>query len=484
MSEIWRLFVAHFLGGSPDWYKRSIVALLVMNPLLLVFAGPFVAGWAVIAEVIFTLAMARVCYPLQPGGLIVLEAVALGLASASGVADELVANFAVLLLLIFMIAGIHFLKDLLLLVFSRLLVTVRDKRALALAFCVVSALLSAFLDALTVMAVIIAVVGGFLTILEQVRGTGVVGDHDLAGFRAFLRDLLMHAAVGTALGGACTLVGEPQNLLIGTIMDWDFGEFAWRMAPVAWPALVAGSVTCVLIEQLGWFGYGNRLPDNVRTVLERHAAAATAARTPEARYLLGAQAVVAACLVLGLLFHVAEVGLVGLAVLVLATAFTGVVEEHRLGGAFEEAMPFTALIVVFFGAVAVIHQQHLFSPVIELVLAIDGGARNAVFFLANGALSAISDNVFVATIYIRELQTAFETGALSRADFEQLAVAVNTGTNLPSVATPNGQAAFLFLLTSALAPRVGLGYGTMVWKALPYTLVLTSAGVVATLLAA
>ncbi len=51
--------------------------------------------------------------------------------------------------------------------------------------------------------------------------------------------------------------------------------------------------------------------------------------------------------------------------------------------------------------------------------------------------------------------------------------------NLPSVATPNGQAAFLFLLTSAIAPLVRLSYGKMVWMALPYTLVLGSVGFVA-----
>jgi NhaB family Na+:H+ antiporter len=30
----------------------------------------------------------------------------------------------------------------------------------------------------------------------------------------------MHAAVGTALGGVATLVGEPQNLLIATKAGW------------------------------------------------------------------------------------------------------------------------------------------------------------------------------------------------------------------------------------------------------------------------
>ena len=59
-----------------------------------------------------------------------------------------------------------------------------------------------------------------------------------------------------------------------------------------------------------------------------------------------------------------------------------------------------------------------------------------------------------------------------------LAVAINTGTNIPSVATPNGQAAFLFLLTSALAPLIRLSYVKMLWMALPYTIVLSVVGMI------
>jgi len=90
--------------------------------------------------------------------------------------------------------------------------------------------------------------------------------------------------------------------------------------------------------------------------------------------------------------------------------------------------------------------------------------------------SARSDNVFVATVYINEVNAAFDAGGMSREHFDALAVAINTGTNLPSVATPNGQAAFLFLLTSALAPAIRLGYMKMVVMALPYTIVLTVVG--------
>jgi Na+:H+ antiporter, NhaB family len=197
------------------------------------------------------------------------------------------------------------------------------------------------------------------------------------------------------------------------------------------------------------------------------------------RQALIVQAVVALLLVLALAFHVAEVGLIGLMVIILATAFTGVTEEHRIGKAFEAALPFTALLVVFFVIVAEIHDQHLFEPMIRRVLELEGGAQAVMLYLAAGVLSSISDNVFVASVYITEVKAAFLQGAISREQFESLAVAINAGTNVPSVATPNGQAAFLFLLTSTLAPLIRLGYGRMVWMALPYFIVMTVVGLAA-----
>jgi len=126
--------------------------------------------------------------------------------------------------------------------------------------------------------------------------------------------------------------------------------------------------------------------------------------------------------------------------------------------------------------VAMIHDQHLFKPIIDWALALPVGQQPSMFYLANGILSMISDNVFVATVYIGEVKEAFDSGAISREQLDKLAIAINTGTNLPSVATPNGQAAFLFLLTSALAPLINLSYGKMVKMALPYTIVLGGVG--------
>jgi NhaB family Na+:H+ antiporter len=286
---------------------------------------------------------------------------------------------------------------------------------------------------------------------------------------------MMHGAVGTTLGGVCTLVGEPQNLLIGKEAGWEFAQFAAAMAPATVPAALAGIATCLLVQHFGWFGYGVRMPLAVRHVLlefERHE---RASMTPSHFQVIVVQAAVALLLVLALAFHVAEIGVIGLAVIVLATAFTGVVEEGRLGKAFEAALPFTALLVVFFAIVGVIHQQHLFQPLLDWVLTLDPGQQPIALFGASGLLSIVSDNVFVATIYITQVKEALVTGAVSPEQFEAMAVAINTGTNIPSMATPNGQAAFLFLLTSALAPLIRLSYFQMVRMALPYVVVMTGA---------
>lgn len=483
-----------FMGQSPDWYKYTIVAFLIANPILLLVAGPVVTGWAILAEFILTLAMALRCYPLQPGGLLAIEATLVGLTTPESIYEEVTQAFPVILLLIFMVAGIYFLRDLLLYVFTRVILRVRRRTTLALTFCATTALLSAFLDALTVVAVAITVGLGFYEVFHRVAsGKALASQHDagtdefvqelhredLEAFRGFLRSLLMHGAVGTAIGGVLTQVGEPQNLLIAEQAGWHFGEFFFAMAPVTVPVLLAGFATCWTVERFGLFGYGKPLPEATRAVLENFANEHAAKATMRDRQTLITQAVIALVLVLALAFHVAEVGLIGLIVIILATTFTGVTEEHRIGKAFEAALPFTALLVVFFAVVAVIHDQHLFEPVIAYVLSLEGQMQAVMLYLASGLLSTISDNVFVASIYITEVKAALLQGTVGREQFEWLAVAINTGTNVPSVATPNGQAAFLFLLTSTLAPLIRLGYGRMVWMAVPYFVVMTTVGVLA-----
>ena len=488
-------FYKNFLGNAPVWYKQTIIAFLILNPIIFMIS-PYIAGWVLVLEFIFTLAMALKCYPLQPGGILLFEALFIGMTSPEHVKHEIVVNIEVVLLLIFMVAGIFFMKDLLLFLFTKLLIKLKSKIALSISFAAASAFLSAFLDALTVVAVIITVATGFFAIYHKIASGKHFhhDDHDhtndeelphltrddLDNFRAFLRNLMMHAAVGTALGGVMTMVGEPQNLIIAEKAGWGFVEFFLRMSPITIPVFVLGLTTTFVVEKFSLFDYGAKLPDAVRIVLTDYNMHVDEQRTKQDVAKLSVQGFIAVWLIVGLATHLAAVGLIGLSIIVLATTMTGVIDEHAIGKAFEEALPFTALLCVFFGVVAVIVDQGLFKPVIDWVLTYEGKTQLMLFYLANGALSMVSDNVFVGSVYITEVSAALQAGTITRDQYDMLAVAINTGTNLPSVATPNGQAAFLFLLTSALAPLLRLSYGKMVYMAIPYTLVLTLTGLAAT----
>ena len=492
LSEIQKLF----LGDAPGWYKSTILGFLIFNPILLLILNAtspvqagFILGWILLIQFIFTLAMALKCYPLQPGGLLAIEALILGLTSTDTVYYEIQQNLKVILLLVFMVAGIYFMKNLMLTIFTKLLLGIRSKTLLSFLFCISAAVLSAFLDALTVTAVLIGVMVGFYRIYHAVISGNNFADEnhnykdnsninslnigELEEFKGFLRDLVMHGAVGTALGGVCTTVGEPQNLLIAGKAGWDFMEFFIQMAPITMPILFTGLLTCIIVEKFSIAGFGNQLPLNVREVFNDYSKYRKENITLKDKTELLIESVVLIFLVFALAFSIAAVGLIGLSVMVLLTAFKGITHEHKLGDAFHEALPFTALLAVFFAIVSVIYDQKLFEPVILYVLAQPEAVQPSLFYVANGFLSAVSDNVFVATIYIGQVAEKIPVGT---EQFNNLAIAINVGTNIPSIATPNGQAAFLFLLTSALAPLINLSYLRMVYMALPYTIILSIVG--------
>ena len=329
----------NFLGAAPNWYKNTIISFLIANPIIFTaleimgLPAGFILGWIILTQFIFTLAMALKCYPLQPGGLIAIESVLMGLTDTGQIYYEVDANLKVILLLVFMVAGIYFMKDFLLFIFTKLLINIRNKRTLSLLFVFSAAFLSAFLDALTVMAVLIAVAVGFYQVYKNVaekEDNFSEESDDFTTFKSFLRNLLMHGAVGTALGGVSTTVGEPQNLLIASVADWSFVEFFIKMLPISFPVFIAGLLTCYLIERFSLFSFGTQLPDHIRQVLYDFDKKESSGRSQSQNMKIITQALVAVILVFSLAFGLAAVGLIGLMIIVLLTAFNCVIEEHEL----------------------------------------------------------------------------------------------------------------------------------------------------------
>ena len=486
-----------FLGPTPMWYKQAVIAALVLNVPAYFILGPLVTSWIILFEFIFTLAMALKCFPLQPGGLLALQVLALGLTDTYHVYDEVLHGLPVILLVIFMVAGVHFLREMLFKFINKVLLGIKSRVMMNFATVVVVSVLSAFLDALTILAVLIALATTFYLVYEKVitkvgHEPGLPSDdshieethlQDLEDFRGYLRGLLMHGAVATAIGGVSTLVGEPENIVIGGHTGWDFVTFFLVNAPATMPTLVSGFIMCILLEYFRpfgkFFGYGAELPENVRKVLAAEDQRIQESETDRDRLIIKIQIFVSVLMVIALSLHLAEIGLIGLGVIILASSMLGETNEHKLGQAFVEGLPFASLLVVFFAIVAMINDQEMFTPVMEWVLSMDGRMQVFMVFLTNGALSAISDNVFVATIYMDQITPLLEEGLLSRELYEAQATAVVMGTGIPSMSTPNGQAAFLFLLMSGIAPRIRLGYVKMVLMALPYFIVTTiTAGVI------
>ena len=548
MNHVLHLLKVNFLGQSPTWYKAAIVIFLIINPILYFFVSPFVAGWVVLLEFIFTLACALKCYPLQPGGLLAIESVMIGLTNAHTVYDEILVNIPTLLLLIFMVAAIFFIKDVLFIAMTKLFLVIKRKDRLALTFCLICASLSAFLDALTLVSIAIAVCFNFYAIYYRVE-SGSGNKEEMEEFRGFLRNLIMHGTVGTIIGGAMTMVGEPQNIMIGTKMGWSFVGFIRHCAVVSVPAGLAGFIVCYSLEYFKFPGFQFQMPDKARELIQKDYNKKIHEMTEQNLYIYAVQIVAFVLLVLSLAFHVAEVGLIGIGLIVIVTAFTGLTKEHDLGVAFTNAMPFASLIVVFFAILGVVHEQHLVAPLAEWVFGFSGKTRLVALYFTNGALSFISDNVFIATIFINEVETAYTNGIISQMlsgletasqqglveftkyvneakdlhnnelitqfinkatdayanetfgeyiaeaklhyadkaiissnEYEQLAVTVNMGTNIPAMATPNGHAALLFLLASPLAPLLHLSYFEMLKIALPYTIAMTLTGALAIIL--
>ncbi|MDR0328185.1 MAG: hypothetical protein LBI05_07825 [Planctomycetaceae bacterium] len=543
MTNIFSLLRDNFLGQSPAWYKITIITFLILNPLVYFFVSPFVAGWVVLIEFIFTLACALKCYPLQPGGLVAIEAIAIGLTNPQTVYDEVCVNIPTLLLLIFMVSAIYFIKDVLFIIMTKLFLAFRRKYILSLVFCFICASLSAFLDALTLVAIAIAVCFNFYAIYHRVESHSG-NEKEMEEFRGFLRNLIIHGTVGTIIGGTMTIVGEPNNMMIGSKMGWSFFGFIRHCSPISIPAAIAGFIVCFVLEFFRIPGFHYQMPDRARELIFKDYNKKMHEMTEQHFYVYAVQIIAFFLLVIALALHIAEVGLIGIGLIVVMTALTGQTKEHDLGVAFTNAMPFAVLIVVFFAILGVAHQQELIKPLADWVFTFNGKSRFIALYFTNGTLSLVSDNVFIATVFINEVENAYAGGMIalmldslkdvqpgeavtqiisaahndyhsgiiaqfvegvknanmngtlseflteargkyegnmfiSNEDYERLAVVVNMGTNIPAMATPNGHAALLFLLTSSLAPILQLSYFRMFKLALPYTVVMTLTGAAA-----
>lgn len=499
-----------FLKNVDHRYKGTLVAFLIMNPVIFWVFGPYIAATAILAQGILFIGLSLVHGPQAPLIVLVGEALLLGLVTDVDVLRELNNNIEIVLMVLFVVAAVGQLKTLLMDIFIFILLRVKSKRNLAVAFSVSAAVCSAFLDALTVVAIMVTISSGFLQTYLDVTSVELqkhkpqfvedikerLEHHaDVVQFKSFLVSIVIHAAVGTMLGGIWTKIGEPQNLLIANLMGWDFIQFLVRMIWVSAPVAIVGFCLSFLLElggpsinmllkklgksigkDIGQFCYGVEMPEDVRRVLTENRHKEQTNRTDDERKMVRVELFFLVIFLIGLITHIFPVWITGAIVFACLGLFKGLKTDHKIHEALEDSTPFVVLLIAFFALVGMIHAQHLFQPVTDVVLSYTGVDRLYAYYLATGALSVVSDNVFVAMVYITDALELHRKGVISREELELIAVAINAGTNVLSIGTPNGQAAFLFLLMSCLKEELRLGYMKIFWHTLPYFMILTPVG--------
>lgn len=108
----------------------------------------------------------------------------------------------------------------------------------------------------------------------------------------------------------------------------------------------------------------------------------------------------------------AAVGLIGLTIIISCTSLCGITSEHALGKASKNPLPCRAFSGLFLRGGSDYRSTFICSD--YPFCAFHENVQLLLFYVFNGVLSAISDNVFVATVYINEAkEAALTAGAIS-----------------------------------------------------------------------
>lgn len=246
-------------------------------------------------------------------------------------------------------------------------------------FALITALLSAFVNNVTVVLLVVPV-------------TFVVCDELEIDAYAFL----FSEVLASNIGGTATLIGDPPNILIGSAAGLNFAAFAWQLAPISFAILVLQIVAVHLV-------WGRRLKADpecrMRVMANR------AVRAIEDRYLLICSIAVIAAVLIALIaadaLHLepATIALSGAGILLLLQSLTQprLARSETLSRALSE-VEWTMLIflVGLFVMVGAVQKAGVLATVGKTLLAASNHNPHiaaAILLWLSALLSSVVDNV-------------------------------------------------------------------------------------------
>ncbi|HOZ70982.1 MAG TPA: anion transporter [Spirochaetales bacterium] len=271
---------------------------------------------------------------------------------------------------------------------------------------------------------------------------------------------LAATAIASNVGSAATIIGNPQNMLIGARSGVPFSEFAFRLAP---PALI-GLVVCWLVVQLAFPGEFRR---RGRAVVDGRAGRATSAGPLVAvrldKTLAVKCAIASAAMLLGFIAGV-PVALAAMLPAALMLASTRLESERLLSG-----VDFNLL--VFFGGLFVITDAAARTVAFAWLerTALTGAATSPwLFASATAAVSNVVSNVPAVMM----LSPIASCAADPRSAWLLLAMASTFAGNLTLI----GSVANLIVAEGAASRGARLGFVDYLKAGLPVTLITLAIG--------
>jgi Na+/H+ antiporter NhaD/arsenite permease-like protein len=315
--------------------------------------------------------------------------------------------------------------------------------ALVVALATATVVLSAFLDNLT-------------TILLLVPITFLLADE----FEIDARPLILIEIIACNIGGAGTLIGDPPNIMIAGATGLSFVEFLVHMAPIAWGT--AAVVVCLLYV---WFRKQLRIDHSARRRVMQLDAVATIKDSRELRWLIPILLATILAFFLHKPLHLepATIALAGATAMLLVTRQS--LEETLAGIEWPTLFFFVGLFVM----VGALEETGAIDSLAHAIVTVTDGDRTAELLAISWSAALVGgvvDNIpLTATMIPVVDQIAGATG--DDAYWWALALGACFGGNLTLVAAAANVAA------AGLASRAGrpIGFVAFLKVGVPATLV-------------
>lgn len=313
---------------------------------------------------------------------------------------------------------------------------------LFLEFVLLSAVLSMFIDSITVILFLVAI------------------SIELAGFLKFDPVPLILAEIFAAnLGGAATMSGDPPNIIIGTALGFSFSDFFQNTGVIAWMSMAiilpfllftARHMKTVQVEK-------DSLPAPEEAIVNRSA------------FLRG---VVVFLFVVVLLVTHGVTGLSVASVGVIAAVSTLTISWRGKGALFKRVDWGTLLFFAgLFVAVSGLEQTGVLDQIAKIIGQLGGGNAMAILGIVlwlSAIASAFVDNIPFAATMVPVIRTiSMEQGL----DLPTLAWTLALGTDIGGSATPIGASANVVGTSIAAKQGYPIGWGRYCRTAVPATVV-------------